>query len=75
MTMKCSMVETTLRLNLDSIQLVTNLLTDVTLCDATFQYPGIEPTLTLTKPPIVFSHMTGESTYRTQTTAADSRNV
>jgi len=35
-----------------------------------FQYPGIEHTLALTKPPIVFSHMTGESTYRTETTAA-----
>jgi len=35
-----------------------------------FQYPGLKLTLPLTKPPIVFSHMTGESTYRTEITGA-----
>jgi len=33
-----------------------------------FEYPGLKLTLALTKPPTVSSHMTGESTYRTQTT-------
>jgi len=34
------------------------------------QYPGLKLTLALTKQPIVFSHMIGESTYRTQRTGA-----
>jgi len=39
-----------------------------------FQYPGIELTLALTKPPIVFSHMTGESTYRTEMTGTEAES-
>jgi len=33
-----------------------------------FQYAAVKLTLALTKPSTVSSHMTGESTYRTQTT-------
>jgi len=68
--MKCRVLQVTVRSNMDSIQLVTNLLTDVTL----FPITGLQLTLALTKPLIIFSHKTEETTYRTQMTGTRGGN-